>query len=156
VIDHATFESPMVPSQGIRTVIVNGRVALRDGVATGEQGGRALRRLPHMPSRPMPTLAPQVLSRRAGSDQEAVVVDVTQPAGATAATGRVTVTQAASGVALTVTEFGRLQAAPGWASLTGRGRVRPSEPERSITVIVDGDQVLIGAGEFALSATARR
>ena len=33
VIDHATFEAPMQPSVGIRHVLVNGRVALRDGAA---------------------------------------------------------------------------------------------------------------------------
>ena len=33
VIDHATFEAPMQPSEGIRHVLVNGRLALRDGAA---------------------------------------------------------------------------------------------------------------------------
>jgi N-acyl-D-amino-acid deacylase len=156
VIDHATFESAMLPSQGIRTVIVNGRVALRDGAATGERAGRALRRSPHMPSRPMPAPGTHTLARRAGTGTEAVVIDLRQSAGATAATGRVQVTQPASGVAMTITEFGRLQTAPGWASVTGRGRLRPSEPERSVMVIVDGDQVVVRAGEFAVSVATRR
>jgi N-acyl-D-aspartate/D-glutamate deacylase len=156
VIDHATFESPMLPSQGIRTVIVNGQVSLRDGVPTGERAGRALRRLSHMPSRPMSAPVSQTLARRAGSGGDAVVIDVRQPAGATAATGRVQVTQPASGVAMTIAEFGRLQVAPAWASITGRGRLRPSEPERSVVIIVDGDQVVVRAGEFAFSAPSRR
>ena len=156
VIDHATFESPMLPSQGIRTVIVNGQVALRDGAPTGERAGRALRRGSHMPSRPMPAPGAQTLARRAGSGEDVVSIDVRQAAGATAATGRVQVTRPAGGVAMTVTEFGRLQTAPGWASVTGRGRLRPSEPERSVVIIVDGDQVIVRAGEFAFSAPARR
>ena len=53
VIDHATFEKPDAWSEGIRHVIVNGRMALRDGKATGEQGGVVLRRTGNMPSRPM-------------------------------------------------------------------------------------------------------
>src|SRR5262249_53333872 len=31
IADHATFEQPTLPSEGVRFVIVNGRVALRDG-----------------------------------------------------------------------------------------------------------------------------
>lgn len=42
VIDHATFEQPTRPSDGVRAVLVNGRLALRDGVPTGTQGGRPL------------------------------------------------------------------------------------------------------------------
>ena len=53
VIDRATYEDAGQLSEGIRVVIVNGRVALRDGHVTGEQGGRVLLRSPHMPSRAM-------------------------------------------------------------------------------------------------------
>ncbi|BCS34981.1 N-acyl-D-amino-acid deacylase [Luteitalea sp. TBR-22] len=42
VIDHATFDKPTQPSEGVRVVLVNGHVALRDGVPTGAQGGRPL------------------------------------------------------------------------------------------------------------------
>jgi N-acyl-D-aspartate/D-glutamate deacylase len=42
IIDHATFEQPTRPSDGVRAVIVNGRLALRDGAPTGAQGGRPL------------------------------------------------------------------------------------------------------------------
>ena len=38
VIDRATYENPALPSEGIRHVLVNGTVALSDGVATGAQG----------------------------------------------------------------------------------------------------------------------
>jgi N-acyl-D-amino-acid deacylase len=154
VVDHATFASPMRPSEGIRTVLVNGRVALRDGQPTGERAGRALRRLPHMPTRPMSSPGPHTVSRRAMSGGDVVTIDVSQAPEAPAATGRVHVTQSEHGVALTVTEFGRLQTAPGWASVTGRGRLRATEPERSIVVIVDGSEVVVRAGDVVVTATA--
>ena len=44
VIDTATFEDPGRFPAGIPHVIVNGRVAVRDGVETGERPGRLLRR----------------------------------------------------------------------------------------------------------------
>jgi N-acyl-D-amino-acid deacylase len=44
VIDRATFADPHQLSVGVRDVVVNGIVALRDGVPTGERPGRALRR----------------------------------------------------------------------------------------------------------------
>jgi N-acyl-D-amino-acid deacylase len=44
VIDHATFAQPHQLSVGVRDVVVNGVVALRGGVPTGERPGRRLRR----------------------------------------------------------------------------------------------------------------
>lgn len=43
VIDRATFDEPTLPAAGIEQVFVNGRCVWRDGVATGERPGRALR-----------------------------------------------------------------------------------------------------------------
>jgi N-acyl-D-amino-acid deacylase len=40
--DHATFERPHQLSTGVSYVIVNGRIALREGVATGVASGRAI------------------------------------------------------------------------------------------------------------------
>ena len=45
VLDHATYENPTAPSDGIVHVLVNGAFAWRDGAATGERSGRALRRV---------------------------------------------------------------------------------------------------------------
>lgn len=42
LVDRATYEEPALPSEGIRHVLVNGAVTLRNGVATGVRGGRAL------------------------------------------------------------------------------------------------------------------
>jgi N-acyl-D-amino-acid deacylase len=44
VIDRATFADPHQLARGVRDVVVNGIIALRDGVATGERPGRRLRR----------------------------------------------------------------------------------------------------------------
>ncbi len=41
VIDRATYESPALPSEGVRFVLVNGAVALENGVATGARSGAA-------------------------------------------------------------------------------------------------------------------
>ena len=80
VIDHATFEEPMLPSDGIRDVLVNGRFALRDGTPTGEHAGQALRRTTHMPTRPMNAGEARTAVRRVTSGTDAVVVDVAQAA----------------------------------------------------------------------------
>jgi N-acyl-D-amino-acid deacylase len=42
IIDHATFDTPTLKSDGVRAVLVNGVIALRDGTPTGQRGGRAL------------------------------------------------------------------------------------------------------------------
>jgi N-acyl-D-amino-acid deacylase len=44
VRDEATFQDPHRYASGIRHVAVNGRLAVRDGRATAERAGRALRR----------------------------------------------------------------------------------------------------------------
>jgi N-acyl-D-amino-acid deacylase len=44
VIDRATLADPHQLARGVRDVVVNGIIALRDGVATGERPGRRLRR----------------------------------------------------------------------------------------------------------------
>ena len=59
VIDRATYDDPAQYSVGIRHVLVNGRISLRNGAPTGERPGRALARTFHMPSRPMSTGDPR-------------------------------------------------------------------------------------------------
>ena len=41
--DHATFEKPHQLSSGVSYVIVNGRMAIKDGVPTGAATGRVVR-----------------------------------------------------------------------------------------------------------------
>jgi N-acyl-D-aspartate/D-glutamate deacylase len=153
IIDHATFEAPTRPSEGVQTVIMNGQVVLDRGAVTGVKAGRALRRGPHMPTRPMTPGGRRTMSHtvtRGGTD---AAVDVAQAAGAPAATGTVRLQRASDGVALSMTTFGHIQTAPNWASLTGRGRVRPGDPEVDIVIISDGDTLHVQAGPFSYSST---
>ena len=156
VIDHATFEAPTLQSEGIRAVLVNGQLALRDGRSTGERAGQALRRSRHMPTRPMTRGDRREARRAATSAAPAVVLDVTQRSGAHRASGAFRLTDTARGVALTMSEFGHLQTAGAWASFTGRARLRPSEPERSVLVIRDGDELVVTAGDVSFTVALRR
>jgi N-acyl-D-amino-acid deacylase len=156
VIDHATFESPMQPSVGIRHVLVNGRVALRDGAATGERAGQPLRRSVHMPTRPMNGRGPLTAVRRVDAGDVAATIDIRQPPDARRAGGTFRLTQKGSGVALEMAEFGQLQTAPAWISFTGRARLRRSESERAVTVILDGDDLIVRAGDVGIEAKAPR
>lgn len=156
VIDHATFDTPTLPSEGIRYVVVNGRLALADGAVIVERAGIALRRTPHMPARPMNTAETRRTGLRSTPGPDAVAVEVSQAADARQARGTFRLSHAASGVALEITEFGMLQTAPNWASFTGRGRSRPGAPEESMTVILDGDDIVVASGEFTLTTTVPR
>ncbi|MFD7448789.1 amidohydrolase family protein [Kitasatospora sp. NPDC059827] len=43
VLDRATFERPLLPPEGVETVVVAGRVAVREGRPTGARAGEVLR-----------------------------------------------------------------------------------------------------------------
>lgn len=156
VIDHATFEAPTLQSEGIRAVVVNGQLALRDGRPTGLRAGQALRRTSHMPTRPMNGRETRAVARRATPADATVRLDVTQRPGARRASGTFRVTDKTRGVALAMTGFGQLQTAANWATFTGRARLRPAEPERSVLVILDGDELIVNAGEVSLTVAVRR
>lgn len=146
VIDRATFEDPARPSEGIRHVLVNGVAALRNGVATGDRGGRTLVRTAYMPSRPLDLARPRRVSLRATVAGARLAIDVSQDAGARAARGTFEleararrageaggagVDGAGAPTIVRATNFGVLQTAPGWASVTGHAG------DRAFTVIVD-------------------
>jgi hypothetical protein len=134
VIDRATFEQPTLPSEGIRHVLVNGRLALRDGDATGERAGRALKRSTNMPSRPMSSGKRRVTAAASvGSAQ--VTLDVRQEPSARSARGSFRVKDGAG--SFEASEFGVLQATADWASFTARARFSPSGEERAVTVVLD-------------------
>lgn len=150
IIDHATFESPTLPSEGVRTVIVNGRVALRDGRLTGEEAGRTLRRTSYMPTRAMNGAAARRLTRKTVVDGATITIDAAQAANARHATGSIRIVDAAHGVRMEVKELGVLQTLGDWASVTGRAKLRASEPDRSVVVIVDGPRIYVDAGDYEL------
>lgn len=42
IMDNATFDDPFALATGVRDVVVNGRIALRNGSVTAERAGRVL------------------------------------------------------------------------------------------------------------------
>jgi len=158
IVDHATFDDPTRPSEGIRHVILNGQLALRDGKATGSGAGHALKRLPGMPSRPMtPAVARRLTLKAAAS--KALSLDVRQDAAARTATGtfRLTADSVASSFSRTgqsnstieMVEPGVLQVADRWASFTGRARLLPSNEPVALTVVVERSDPAKASGATA-------
>lgn len=145
VIDHATFEQPGLRSDGIRHVVVNGQVALRDGTTTDVRAGRTLRRHAWMPSRPMNaattarrfTLHGRFTPTAETEPTHNVVLSLTQAAGARHATGTFTSTSLKDGTVLQGKTFGVIQSAKGWSSVTGRSTWTPTNEERAFTLTVD-------------------
>jgi hypothetical protein len=133
IIDHATYEQPLLPSEGVRHLLVNGRVALRDGQATGEKAGLTLARLENMPSRPMRMEGSRSLTVKAGSTS----VDFKQAAGVKAR-GAFRFVDPTTKEEVHLTETGLLQTAGKWASFTGLARTKSGTEDQAVTVIVDG------------------
>jgi N-acyl-D-aspartate/D-glutamate deacylase len=165
VIDHATFEEPTLKSDGIRHVIVNGTLALRDGVVTGQQGGQVLLRSKNMPSRPLDLTRRRrvvIESQQRDSAALAIRVDVSQAPSEHRATGSFRLAPMSSDdrlLRIESIELGVLQTTADWATLTGWVRtaggdgpreramvavfekVDPWDAERRplVTVVFDGD-----------------
>lgn len=116
VIDHATYENPAAPAEGIRHVFVNGVHALRDGAATGERGGRLLWRTDEMPSRPMTPNGTRRVTLRTRTEAGDISLDIWHEPGARQARGTVVMREGKE--RLVAGELGVLQVAPGWASFT--------------------------------------
>ena len=151
VVDRATFDQPTLPSEGIRLVIVNGRLAWHEGAATGDQAGRPRLRSRQMPTRPMNGPEARSLVRRGSVGTATVTIDVAQGGGSRRATGTFTVSDPRADIALEMTEIGWLQTAGDWASFTGRARLRPSDVERSVLVIVDGPTLFVDTAGYGLT-----
>jgi N-acyl-D-aspartate/D-glutamate deacylase len=149
IADHATFENPSAPSTGVRHVLVNGVPALLDGVLTGSQGGRALRRGRHMPTRPtQPDKARRLVASTkpdSSSGGYRVSLDVRQGPGATYAAGRLMLHDPDDEVWL-AERFGVLQAfGADWASVTAVVRDR-SGRRKPVIVTLDGADPLSRSG----------
>lgn len=135
IADHATFEAPTAMPEGMRHVLVNGKLALKDGAVTGDKAGAVLLRGPHEPSRPMSAgVARKVSGRTQGSEVE-VNLSVQQQPAQRLPRGRVKLLDRTSKTTFELTELGALQVMKGWAAVTGRGRA--GENERAMTVIVE-------------------
>ncbi|MEZ5286601.1 MAG: amidohydrolase family protein [Vicinamibacterales bacterium] len=135
IIDHATFEEPTAASDGVRHVVVNGAVVYRDGVPTGERAGQVLLRGPHEPSRPMSTAVARRVSGRTQATELEANINVQQGQGQRSPRGRLRLLDRTSKTAVEMTEIGLLQVAPGWAAVTGVGRI--GDEERAFTVVVE-------------------
>jgi N-acyl-D-aspartate/D-glutamate deacylase len=134
VIDHATFDDPVRPSDGITHVIVNGQLAVRDGKITGAKSGRVLQRAPAMPSRPMALGGGRHVTLKS---PQGLAVNVRHEAGARQASGTFRVTDSLSKTTIEMVEPGVLQAADRWASFTGRARLTPSGSFAALAVTID-------------------
>ena len=136
VIDRATYEDPALPSEGIRHVIVNGKLALQDGVATGARAGYVMTRAANMPSRPGPDAAARrVSAKTVGSQGEKVTINLSQRAGARRAAGTFTFAHPHYNQSVELTMPGVLQVSNGWASFTGA--VASADDSTFATVTVD-------------------
>jgi len=148
IIDHATYEAPVQLSEGVRHVIVNGRMALRDGQVTGERAGRILTRTAHMPTRPMSLDG----SRRVLAKTSMVEIDVTQGVTDRRGAGIVRIRDAEKSLSVEATELGVVQVTDRWATFSGRARVSSSGPELPFRVIVDqANPRLPGASVLSVS-----
>ncbi len=155
VIDHATFEQPTLKSDGIRHVIVNGRLALQDGTVTGQQGGRVLLRTRNMPSRLVDMSGARgLVVNMTTPDKERdwrVDIDVAQR-GEARANGRLNALSlvfgrnqsdgtAESRMSIQSVALGSLQVSGNWATITARATLtsglRTAE-EVTISLIVEG------------------
>lgn len=152
IVDRATFEAPTVPSVGVRHVVVNGTLALRDGQVTGARGGRALRRTRHMPSRPMTTDRARrlrvkgtvsVTPGRPADDVE-VAIELSQGAGDRYASGSLAVTDRATGTTFTSRALGVVQTADNWATVTARVGERQGAERALLVIIEQRDPWIVG------------
>jgi len=135
VIDRATFEAPTAMPEGVRHVLVNGKVAWRDGAPTGDRSGAVLLRGPHEPSRAASTGIERKVSGRTQASEVDVNLSIEQAPGGRGARGRFRFLDRTSKTTIEMVEPGLLQVAPGWAAVTGRGKI--GNDERAFTVIVE-------------------
>jgi N-acyl-D-amino-acid deacylase len=135
VTDRATFESPTAMPEGVRHVLVNGKLAWRDGAPTGERAGAVLLRGPHEPSRASSLGIERKVSGRSDASEVDVNLNIEQAPGGRGARGRFRFLDRTSKINFEMLEPGLLQVAPGWAAVTGWGRI--GTDERAFTVIVE-------------------
>ena len=135
IVDRATFDAPTARPVGMRHVLVNGKLALKDGAVTGEKAGAVLLRGPHEPSRPTSVTIARKVSGRAQASEVDVNVSVAQSPAQRVPRGRLRLLDRTSKTTFEMTELGALQVTRGWAAVTGRGRIGPDE--RAMTVIIE-------------------
>lgn len=158
VIDRATHADPHLRSEGIRYVVVNGRMTLADGKPTGATAGVVVRHAIDMPSRPMNGTVPRRLVAKANfpaappafSKPFSIAIDVAQHPGASAS-GNLRVTSAASDNAVSSVELGQLQSTDGWSSFTAQLQLKSG---KTLPVVITVEQSNSG-GKGAPTLTLR-
>ncbi len=135
ILDRATFEAPTEMPVGVRTVLVNGKIAWKDGAASGVKAGAVLLRGPHEPSRPMSTAVSRKVSGRLHSSEIEGNLSIEQGPAQRAARGRFRMLDRTSKTTFELTDPGILQVAPGWAAVTGVGKM--GAEVRAMTVVVE-------------------
>lgn len=138
ITDRIGAGAPLL-SDGVRYVLVNGRVALRGGKVTGEQGGVPVERAPNMPSRPLDLQSSRRLHGHAqlrGEAPSRLDLDVRHSQGQRGAEGKLIAKDAKGRMIFEAQQLGILQMTPEWASITGWGRLADGE-SRAFTLIVD-------------------
>jgi hypothetical protein len=119
----SSYERPTELPEGVRFVLVNGELAVRDGKVTGRTAGRVLLRASDMPSRPE-SIGKRALRAQgrllgpASTVPVSIAVEVSQNASDTHARGRLSVTDNLGRVLLETDSMGLLQTTERWASFT--------------------------------------
>jgi len=83
----------------------------------------------------MSTTMARKVSGRAQASEVDVNINIEQSAGQRAPRGRLRLLERTSKTSVEMTAPGLLQVAPGWAAVTGRGRI--GDDERAFTVVVE-------------------
>jgi hypothetical protein len=160
VIDRATIQQPVLPSEGIRGVIVNGRFALRGGKTTHARAGNLLLRSQHMPSRPMnfdvrrSVTAQGVITAR--ERRLTVSLRVSQEPDAPRPTGYFRALDADGRTIIEMKTPGILQTASQWASVTGMGRSASGRLEPVTVIVEEADPSLQGASTMTVSVSGQQ
>lgn len=164
IADRASFADPNAKPVGVRTVLVNGVVALDHGEPTGAAAGQALWRAPFMPSRPE-TRGPRSAAGGA-RDEDGRVLSWTlrQGAGAREARGQVLLRSGDGGLLFRSTDLGLLQSASGWTSITAAGLDAQGRPRALMFVVDSADPIrpgqtlahLVVDGQPVFEGSARR
>ena len=139
IVDHATYEDPAQLSEGVRYVLVNGGIALRDGQVVGAHRGQIVSRTAHMPSRPMTASTGRRRLSIHGklTDDTRIEIDIAQEAGSARAKGSFSLMNLKTREVTEASDLGVLQTAKDWASFTAVVRMRPALEPAAATIIVE-------------------
>lgn len=149
VIDKATIEQPTLPSAGIMTVIVNGRIVLDKGFMTGIPAGAHLLRSRHEPSRPMNYAMSRSLKLDGRIDGVNAVGAIEQAGGVAQPKGHITVSGLPEGRSFRL-KPSLLQATSGWASVTGIARWSDGHRQAVTLFAEQADPLADGKPGFAI------